>query len=91
MNISTTQDLRQAIRNPYAWPGGYPTYIILYDGEYLCHECARENYKALSNALRHRIDDGWRPVAHEVYWKGPPEQCVHCNKSLESAYGDLDE
>ena len=90
MNITNTKELREAIRNPYVWPGGYPAYIILSDGALICHECARENYKSLSNSLRHHLGDGWRPVAHEVYWEGPVDYCAICNKPLKSALGDPD-
>ena len=42
MNITNTKELREAIRTPYAWPGGYKTIIILSDGEAICHECAKK-------------------------------------------------
>ena len=41
MRNSTLIRVREAIRNPYAWPGGYPIYTVLYDGALLCATCAR--------------------------------------------------
>ena len=83
-----TFELREAIRTPYAWPGGYPTFILLSDGECLCHSCARENYRALSESLRHSLSDGWQPVAHDINWEDYGMYCVHCNQRIESAYGE---
>lgn len=87
MKISNTKELRKALRTPYAWPGGYPMYIVLSDGGMLCRECARTEYREMSRALRdpRLYDSGWRPVAAVVLWEGP-EECAHCNSPLEVAY-----
>lgn len=34
---------------------------------------------------------GWRIVAQDVNWEDQDMICVHCNKKIESAYGDDDE
>jgi hypothetical protein len=75
--------LQEAKENPCAWPGGYPIYAILDDGEMLCHDCL------LSQPVHEGGEaDGWRFEGAEVYWEGPNVQCAHCNAELESAYGD---
>ena len=28
--------VKDAIRNPFAWPGGYPVYTVMSDGALLC-------------------------------------------------------
>lgn len=89
--ITNTRDLREALRHPYVWPGGYPIYLVLSDGEMLCHACAKTEYRQISQALRdHDHHSGWRPVSAEVLWESPdePELCAHCNKTLKPAYGD---
>lgn len=82
--------VREAIRHPYAWPGGYPVYVILSDGERLHAQCARENYRQISQATRTNARDGWQAAGADVFWEGAPDICPHCNKELESAYGDPD-
>jgi len=32
----------------------------------------------------------WRLFAADIFWEGAPEQCSHCNATIESAYGDPD-
>lgn len=86
MLIENTQQLREAVRTPYAWPGGYPTFILMDDGETLCHACARTEYRALSTSLRHGDSDGWRPVCQDVNWEDANMYCAHCSKHMEVAY-----
>lgn len=81
-------NVRRAVREPFAWPGGYPVYVYTSDGEMLCAACVRENYRAISEATRQRLNDGWRVEGTDVYWEGPPEHCANCNKALPSAHGD---
>lgn len=81
-------NVRRAVREPFTSLGGYPVYVYISDGEMLCAECVRENYRAISEATRHRLNDGWRAEGTDVYWEGPPQHCAHCNKALPSAYGD---
>lgn len=80
--------MRDAIRNPYTWPGGYPVHIYLSDGECICADCARLNYRRISESTRSNNHDGWAVLGIEVFWEGPPEYCVQCNKEMESAYGE---
>lgn len=81
-------NVRRAVREPFTSLGAYPIYVYTSDGEMLCAECVRENYRAISTATRHRENDGWRVEGTDVYWEGPPEHCANCNKALPSAYGD---
>jgi len=84
----TLANVRRAVREPYAWPGGYPIYTYMEDGEMLCAACVRANYRQISDATRHRLHDGWAAAGTDVYWEGAPEHCAHCDKALLSAYGD---
>ena len=72
---------------PAAWPGGYPVYAYMSDGEALCFECTRDSDEVHEDAS---CRDGWCFVGADVYWEGPTMQCAHCNGDLESAYGDPD-
>ena len=72
---------------PCAWPGGYPVYAIMDDGEMLCFDCCKDE----ENVHEGGDADGWRFETAEVYWEGSDSYCAHCNKALESAYGDPEE
>ena len=88
--MSSTFAIKSAIREPSAWPGGYPRYAVLSDGEMLCRDCACENYRAILYSTRHDLGDDWQCVGVDVLWEGT-ESCAHCGKDLESAYGDPDD
>ncbi len=85
-NILT--QVKQAIREPYAWPGGYPVYTVMADGELLCPHCARENYRQIVADTNARFGGTWRAAGAGVKWEGADEHCCHCGKNLPSAYGD---
>jgi len=71
----------------WAWPGGYEIVYYTADGGTLCFQCARrENGSEASE--NPSADKQWRLVAAEVYWEGPALNCDHCNREIESAYGD---
>lgn len=84
------RDVRDYARGnrSYAWPGGYPVYLHMADGAMLCPDCAKSEYRQISDSTRNRFSDGWQADGLAVYWEGPAECCAHCSKTLESAYGD---
>lgn len=72
----------------YAWPGGYPIVYIMDDGEVLCPDCVNDP----ANPVHEGGDaDGWRVEGSDIFYEGPAATCVHCNKVIESAYGDPEE
>lgn len=85
--------VRDFIRQPVAWPGGYPKSLVMDDGETLCAKCARTEYRQISNSTRHNMRDGWQAGGVSIHWEGAPVTCAHCSKETESAYGvpDADE
>lgn len=86
----TLRAVRAFIRQPYAWPGGYPMALLMSDGETLCAKCARAEYRQISNSTRHALRDGWRAADVFVHWEGAPLICAHCGAETASAYGDPD-
>ena len=78
--------VKNAIRNKYAWPGGYPLFLITTDGGALCVACGRKEYKRIAYAVRHALNDGWNAAAVDVNWEDPDLYCDHCNTRIESAY-----
>ena len=86
MKNQILEKVKDAIRNPYAWPGGYPVYVVLADGSMLCRDCARDNYKLMASDTRHGWS-GWQAAGADILYDGT-EYCGHCGKELESAYGE---
>src|SRR6187399_1426285 len=92
MDINTISDFRKAMRHgPYAWPGGYPVYFIMEDGDCLSFKAARENRRTLLDAIAEwrdnpRVRSGWRPVALEINYEDDLT-CCHTGEQIESAYG----
>jgi hypothetical protein len=88
------QNVKRAIREPFSFPGGYPVYTVLTDGELLCPDCARENFRQVvastKEAEKDGYSDGWSASGIQVLWEGS-EYCAHCQKLLESAYGELED
>lgn len=87
-NIQKSIELRKAIRAKHAWPGGYPMFLVMSDGECLCMECARKEYKQIAYSNRHNLRDGWRSEAADINWEDTEMYCAHCNTKIESAYGE---
>lgn len=83
--------VKRAIREPYAWPGGYPVYTVMADGELLCPKCAHENFAQIARETYDRYGGTWRAAGADVRWEGHDEYCCHCNAPLPSAYGSPDE
>lgn len=88
MLISSLSDFRRAMRHgPYAWPGGYPRYFILSDGETLSFAAARTERRAIIEALA-RADNrrgGW------INWENPDLSCCHTGERIPSAYAVEDD
>ena len=84
----TTKQIKQYIRQPYAWPGGYEIVFITEDGGILCHECARNNWREICDSVTHDNNDGWKVVDIAVENntivlddEESPVYCDHCNKN----------
>lgn len=92
MNILTIGDFRRAITNgPYAWPGGYPCFFLMADGEALSFKAAKENRREILFALSCRDvrpHDDWLPIAVEINWEDSSLMCAHTGESIETAYKD---
>ena len=86
--VKVDKSIKQAIRDKYAWPGVYPLYIVMADGEALCVECGKKEYRLLAEASRDKDSSGWRPKAPDINWEDPNLYCCHCNERIESAYAE---
>lgn len=86
--IETLRQVKRAIRQPYAWPGGYPLYVVLADGEALSCEAARQEWRQIVFATLHGLRDGWRALGAEINWEDTALYCAHTGERIESAYGE---
>lgn len=69
----------------YAWPGGYPIAYVMNDGECLCPTCVNDP----SNPVHEGgAADGWRIEGYDINYEDNNLFCAHCNKQIESAYGE---
>lgn len=88
MRNSVVEEVKAFIREPFAFPGGYPKVLIMSDRCYMCAKCAKENYRLISDSTRHDNSDGWGAAGVQINWEDTDAQCANCNATIESAYGE---
>ena len=82
-------DARHAARHKFAFPGGYPLFLLMSDGECLCPDCARKEWRLVAGATRHPgTNADWEVVGVEINWEDQDMWCAHCGNKIQSAYGD---
>jgi hypothetical protein len=87
--IEILKRVKEAIRQPCAWPGGYPQYIVMADGEALSIAAARSEFGLIARAtLFSERRDCWRAEGVQVNWEDTQLYCAHTNEKIESAYGN---
>lgn len=90
--IKTTAEFKATVRNgQYTWPGGYPMFFIMSDGEALCFDCAKREAGLIIRSIRERQNDGWRVEGCDINYEDNDLYCCHCNDKIESAYDDDDD
>lgn len=82
----TINRIKNAIRNKYAWPGGYAIFGICNDGGILCADCMGENFRQILWSVKDNISDGWRVdgLTHAGEMDFDGDCCAHCNRELET-------
>lgn len=77
---------KHVARNAYAWPGGYPLALIMSDGECLCPDCIKSEWRNIVDSTLRDTPDGWRAAG--VFCTADTDDsvtCAHCGADL-SAY-----
>ena len=89
----TMRDVKETLRaGPYAWPGGYPLYLITADSEPLCFDCALKNFREIWFAMnRDNCAPDWRIVACEINEEDFDLRCSHCEEPIEASVEPADE
>jgi hypothetical protein len=89
VNVTPTyrvDDFLRDLKEPYAWPGGYPRYFVCADGEPLCFACAdKEQANVTSGIDTH--DGLWEAVGCEINWDSDLT-CANCAQPIQRAYPD---
>jgi len=83
MRNSRVEAVKQAIRQPFTFPGCYPKTFVSLDG-LLCHKCVKDNFRAVINDTQ--ANRGAWNLVEGVLWEGVGH-CVDCGTDIESAYG----
>ena len=79
--------VKQVAKDHYAWPGGYPLFVVTHDGEELCAQCVEENLGLIVTATANvGTDQQWQAEEQGVNWEDESLFCAHCNRSIEVAY-----
>ena len=88
--MMTAREFKAAAREPFAWPGGYPTALLMSDGESICSTCARSCAREILSEIHSpgAGDASWQPEARYVNWEDTDLLCANCNTHIASAYGD---
>lgn len=85
---SGIEHLKNFIRQPFAWPGGYPKFAVMGDGEPLCKKCASTEFKRIVADTMQGYDKSFQVIAVDVNWEDEDMRCCHCGEKIESAYGE---
>ena len=79
LNVAKAAILKNLVRQPYAWPGGYEKFVITKDGGSICHKCCAAEFKGMLHSTLHSMADGWEC---EMIWDAGnidgPLHCDHC-------------
>jgi hypothetical protein len=87
--IESVADVKASLRaGPYAWPGGYPMFFLMADGEAMCFESVRKNFDAVAEALTTGFNRDWKPVAVEINYEDADLRCAHDMTRIPSAYAE---
>jgi hypothetical protein len=76
-------ETKNAIRNPYAWPGGYPLSIVCNDGALLCPTCAKDNWRSICHDTLKKWKTGWDVAGVQIMWEGG-NFCDQCHTCLDA-------
>ena len=74
--------LKDIIREPFAWPGGYEKIAFMNDGGLVCYKCLKEEYQNVLHSTKFEYQDGWEVVGVVLSNELENCSCDHCNRSL---------
>jgi hypothetical protein len=87
MNTQIKSSIKSAL-DGYAWPGGYPVYLIMADNGVLCPDCVKKNIRLIIKANLTGYCKDWQPVTAQINYEDADLYCDNCCKRIESAYNE---
>jgi hypothetical protein len=87
--VDTAAKVKAALRaGGFAWPGGYPMYFVLDDGEALSFKGARENLREILYDMTHDVtgSGSWNVVGTDINYEDDELVCVQTGEKIEAAY-----
>jgi hypothetical protein len=85
--MKNLQAAKTVARDVYAWPGGYPLYLVTSDGGCLCPACVKSEWRNIVSAsLTNHKSSGWHPAGADINYEDADLYCDHCGKQIEAAY-----
>ncbi len=83
--IKTVADLKATLRaGPYAWPGGYPLYFILADGESASFNTVKAEFRHICASYLEG-DSAWQVIGCDVNYESVM-RCAISGNLIEAAY-----
>jgi hypothetical protein len=80
------QALQYVAREPYAWPGGYETFVITTDGGLICQACVRAEYRQMYHDTANKgWNCGWTVAAADATCNCDEATCDNCGRDLIAA------
>lgn len=87
MKIETTKELKTALRQgEYAWPGGYPIFFVMSDGQAASFDGVRGDFKNVIYSMRHNENYGYSVVGIEINYENEFLTCCFTNELIDCAY-----
>ncbi len=78
--------VKNLIRQPYAFTGGYQKVLVTSDGGCLCHKCAKSEFVNICDSTIKDIRDGWQAAGVDVNWENSYLYCDNCNDIIPAEY-----
>jgi|SRR5690625_80737 len=86
------EQVKDYIRAPFAFPGGYKKVLVMTDGGILCDACAKDNFRLIAESTREPVPgDQWAADYVELFLEDEPEECAHCYTAIHAAYCECQE
>ncbi len=63
---------------------------VMNNGGVLCPECVKSEFRQIAESTIKGHRDGWAFGGVSVNWEDPDLFCDHCDRHIESAYGEPD-
>ena len=83
----TIEQIKETIRKPYAWPGGYRLLFAMEDGETLLPETAHDNFREIVTDTKTGSGE-WCVVGLYIHWESDsPLYDAHTGEIIDSEYG----